>query len=158
MDKNISIIQLIQKGDIDINIEISNLQAGRDINIYIRKFLEKSSDYKNIKAEIQKTEEALHRAVWEEKQFYADKLEKLRKIEQDFITNTLLLAETFSKMELRTEKLRKAKQLFEQGKINEADKILDEKDLRNDQHNLITYLEYLEKRKKILKNDISTNN
>lgn len=158
MDTNISVIQLIKQGEIDLEYEISNLRANGDINIHIRNYLKHSTDYKKITEQINNTIESLQQTTDEnEIKFLTDKLENLRKVEKDFIANCLLLAKTFANMEIRTEKLRKAIYLFEQGKINEADLILNEAELFNDQANLIPYLEYLEERNKMLLNEVSRN-
>ena len=158
MNTNISIIQLIKQGDIDVESEISKLRAGRNININIRVYLKHSSDYHKITEQIEKTKKKLQNADKQQNIYFANKLENLRKVKQDFIVNALLLAKTFSTMEIRTEKLKKAMQLFEQGKITEANKILDEAELYTDQANLIAFNEYLEQKQKFLLNELSKNN
>ncbi len=145
LNTNISIVQLIKAGELDIDFEISNLRAGKDINVSIKNYLKNSPDYHIIVEQVQKVEIDLKNADESEKLHYCDKLQNLLKVQQDFIVNALLLAETFSTLEIRTERLRKAMKLFETGKIIEADKILKEEDLLNDQLNLITYAEFLEK-------------
>ena len=152
-DTNISIIQLIKAGEIDVEFEISNLQAGYDINISIHNYLKKSPDYNKIAEQIERCKANLNSCEDGEKSFYATKLENLQKVEHDFIINALLLAKAFSTMEIRTERLKKAKELFEQGRIKEADKILKESELLQDQTDLIAHLKYLEIRKKYLTNE-----
>ncbi len=153
---NISIIQLIKAGELDVDFEISNLRAGRDINVSIKNYLKNSPDYQIIVEQVQKAQIKLKNTDESEKLHYGDKLQNLLKVQQDFIVNALLLAETFSKLEIRTERLRKAMELFEAGKIIEADKTLKEEDLLNDQLNLISYAEYLEKRQKLITDAIKT--
>ena len=152
-DTNISIIQLIKVGKIDVEFEISNLQAGHDINISIHNYLKKSPDYNKIIEQIEACQANLNSCKDDKKAFYATKLENLRKVEHDFIVNTLLLAKTFSTIEIRTERLEKAKSLFEQSRIREADEILKESYLLQDQTDLIAHLKYLEIRKKYLANE-----
>ncbi len=155
---NISIVMLIKQGELDVNFEISNLRANGDIHISIKNYLKNSPDYKKIEEQVLKAENDLKNADESERLFYADKLQNILKIKQDFIVNALLLAEMFSKLEIRTERLRKAMELFEAGKIIEADKILKEEDLLNDQFNLIAYAEFLEKKQQNLINELNTNN
>ena len=153
---NISIIQLIKSGEISVNYELSNIRAGKDINIHVRTYLEKSDHYKEIQKHINKVRTDLKNAEnIEDKLFLDKKLENLYKVENDFISNTLYLAETLSKIEPRTDKLKKAIELFEQAKIREANAILNEADLLNDQFNLIAFVEYQERRINNLENDIN---
>jgi hypothetical protein len=154
---NISIVQLVKSGEIDVNFEISNLRAGKDINVSIKNFLKKSPDYKTLVEQVRNAENDLRNAPDSEKLFYSERLESIRKVEEDFVVNTLLLAKTFSNLEIRTERLRKSLELFEEGRIKEADEVLKEADLLNDQFNLIAYTEYLEKINKFLKNALTKN-
>lgn len=154
---NISIIQLIKSGSLDIDFEISNVRAGGDINVIIKDYLKKSPDYQTIEEQVQKSELDLKNAPIIEKLYCNEKLQNILKIQQDFIINALLLAETFSILEIRTERLQIAMKLFEIGKIIEADKVLKEEDLLNDQTNLIPYAVYLEKKQKYLIDEIVNN-
>lgn len=155
-DTNISIIQLIKSGEISVSFEISNVRANRDINVYVRTYLEKSDHYTEIQQHIRQTKADMQKAdSLSDKLHFDQKLQNLYKVEQDFIANTLYLAETLSKIEPRTEKLKKAIALFEEGKIREADAILAEVDLLDDQFNLITYVEYQEKKIQNLENDLN---
>jgi len=140
---------LIKSGDISVEFEISNLRAHKDINVHIRTYLEKSDHYKEVRKhiiqvtkELQKTESPVNRLHLNQK------LQNLYKIETDLISNTLYLAETLSKIEPRTDNLKRALELFEQAEIKEADAILNEADLLNDQFNLIAFVEYQEKKSK----------
>lgn len=154
---NISIIQLIKSGDISVNYEISKIKAGEGINIKIRTYLEKSDHYQEIQNHLKEAKSALENAkTLADKLHFGEKLENLKKVETDFISNTLYLAETLSKIEPRTERLKKAIELFEAGKIREADKVLSEADLLNDQFNLIAFAEYQKKKINRLENDCNT--
>jgi tetratricopeptide (TPR) repeat protein len=53
----------------------------------------------------------------------------VQKIETRFRDDVIRLAETFSKIELNSERLRLAKKFFDEGKISEADNVLKEKDM-----------------------------
>ncbi len=155
---NISIVQLVKAGELDVHLEISKIWAKQDINILVKNYLKKSPEYRTLVEQVRSAEEDLRKAPEGEKLFYGERLENIRKVEQDFIVSTLLLAETFSKLEIRTERLALALKLFEEGLINEADKILNEADLLNDQFNLIAYAEFLENRQKYLIDAITKNN
>lgn len=156
-DTNISIIQLIKSGEISVSFEISNVRANRDINVYVRTYLEKSDHYTEIQQHISQIKADMQKAKkLSDKLHFDQKLQTLYKVEEDFIANTLYLAETLSKIEPRTEKLKKAIALFEETKIREADTVLAEADLLDDQFNLITYVEYQEKKIQNLENDINS--
>jgi len=152
---NISIIQLIRSGDFSVDYEISNIRAGKDLNINICTYLEKSDQYKEIEAKIINTKIDLKNACSiEDMLFFDQKLKNLFIVKEDFICNTIYLAETLSKIEPRTDKLKKAIDLFEIAQIYEADLILNEFDLINDQFNLIAINEYQEKKTKNIENEL----
>lgn len=153
-DTNISIIQLIKNGKISVNLEISNIEAQKNVNIYVRQYLNRSPDYLEIKQQIDLSKKYLQNAKGKEKETLTSKLDHLLKVEKDFIINALLLAELFSKVEARTVRLKEAFQLFEEGKIKAADKKLPADDLINDQFHLITYVEYKEAKLKLLENNL----
>ena len=155
---NISIVQLVKAGELDVHLEISKIRARQDINISVKNYLKKSPDYQTLAEQVRGAEEDLRNAPENEKLFYGERLENIRKVEQNFIVSTLLLAKTFSKLEIRTERLAQALSLFEEGLIKEADKILNEADLLNDQFNLIAFAEYLEYRQKYLIDAVAKNN
>jgi len=116
---NISIIQLIKSGDISVNYEISRIKAGEGIDIKIRSYLEKSDHYQEIQQHIKEAEIALKDAKsMTDKLHFGEKLENLKKVETDFISNTLYLAETLSKIEPRTDRLKKAIELFGKKPLN----------------------------------------
>ncbi len=147
-DTRIGILQYIKGGEISVDHEISNLKAGRDINIKIRDFFSNSPDYQKLQAQIQEAQSQLDAAKGtQDRLFYSQKVNDLLEFEKEFKADVLQLANTFSQMELRTERLRQAAELFDQGRFKDADAILKEEDLANDQHNLLIYLDYLEARK-----------
>ena len=55
--------------------------------------------------------------------------DSVQKIETRFREDVIRLAETFSRIEINSERLRLAKKFFEEGKISEADNVLKEKDM-----------------------------
>lgn len=152
-DTNISIIQLIKGGEIKVDYEVANIRAKKDINVHIRAYIQKSDYYNDLQEKIDLTLIEIEKALeLNERLHLNQKLENLQKIEQDFIANTLYLAKTLSKIEPRTDKLKKAVELFEQAKIREADLLLNEADLLNDQFNLIAFVEYQEEKIKFIEN------
>ena len=58
--------------------------------------------------------------------------DSVQKIETRFREDVIRLAETFSKMELNSERLRLAKQFFDDGKIREADNVLNAKEMKQE--------------------------
>lgn len=155
MNTNISIIRLIQTSDLDVNYEISNIRAGGNINIYIRKYLNKTDHYKVIQNHIIETKTKLTiESDVSNNEYLEKKLRNLKKVKEYFIINTLYLAEALSKINPRTDRLRKAINYFEIGEIMNADDILNEAELINDQHNLIALVEYKENKIKTLENEL----
>ena len=151
---NVSIIQLITSGEISVQYEISKIKASEGINIQIRNYLEKSNHYQIIQQHIINTKEDLQNAESiTDKLHLSGKLQNLYKVKKDFVCNTLYLAETLSKIEPRTNKLRKAYQFFEEAKIREADAILNEVDLLNDQFGLLALVRYQKIKINSIEND-----
>lgn len=149
MDSNISILQYIKNGNISINNEISKIKAGKDSNIIVKQFFIKSIDYETLTDEIKIKIDLLDTAINSFKKKHISKeLNNLLILEKEFKIDILLLANTFSKLEIRTERLRKAKKLFELGKFREADAILVESELSNEQFNLLIQIDYLEQKEK----------
>jgi len=58
--------------------------------------------------------------------------DSVQKIETRFREDVIRLAETFSKIELNSERLRLAKQFFDEGKIREADNVLNAKEMKTE--------------------------
>ncbi len=58
--------------------------------------------------------------------------DSVQKIETRFREDVIRLAESFSKMELNSERLRLAKQFFDEGKIREADNVLNAKEMKQE--------------------------
>ena len=141
----LSILQYIKSNNVSIENEIRNLKAGGDINVIINDFIMNSPDYKLLQERIKKAQRKLEnvKELTAKKQL-REELENLYKLEKEFKVDILRLADIFSRMEVRTERLRQARQLFEEGKFKEADAILKEEDLASDQFNLIIYADYLE--------------
>ena len=147
MDSNIGILQYIKSGLISVTDEISNLKAGRNINIVVRQYFENSPDYQKVTREIKvKEKQIINEKNLKRKQNLIGQLSDLFELEKAFKKEVLELADVFSRLDPRTNRLKQALKLFDEGKIKAADKCLSEIDLSNEQENLITLVDYLEKR------------
>ncbi len=154
-DIHISIIQLIKESEISIDYEISNIRANKDVNLHIYTYLKKSNYFNELQDKISEVQAELADAkTLNDELFFSQKLQNLLKVEKDFIVNTLYLAHTLSRIEPRSNKIKKAIELFEQAKIDEADSWLDEADLLNDQYNLIVFIEYQERKLKFIEDEL----
>lgn len=152
---NISIIQLIKASEISVEYEIANIRSDKDINIHISTYLRKSDYFNDLQKHMRQVRTEMNKAEKLSDKLHLDqKLQYLHKIEQDFIANTLYLAQTLAKIEPRTDKLKKTIELFEQAKIMEADAMLNEADLLNDQYNLLAFVEYQAHKIKRLEDDL----
>lgn len=142
-DSNISIIQLIKSGEISVNYEINQIKAKGEINVKIRSYLERSNQYHVIQKQISKTMMDLQKAKNKlDRLHLGEKLQSLYQVEKDFVSNVLYLAGTLSKIKPHTDKLKKAIKFFDEGNIREADAVLLEADLLNDQFALIALKAY----------------
>ncbi|PHN07778.1 hypothetical protein [Flavilitoribacter nigricans] len=148
-DTHIGILFYI-RNHVSIEHEISNIVSGLNTDIRIHEYFQRSPDYQKLLDRIA-AQRARVQALAEDggntHLFEAKKLAELEKAAVAFKTGALRLAETFLKIDVRTERLQKARDLFEQGLISEADKVLVESELLHDQDALIAKMEYLEKRK-----------
>ncbi len=155
MNTNLGIIQYIKTGEVSIEYEINNIKAGQDIDIRIRQFLMNSPDYQILQQEInRKKAQAIQEQEVESKQHLLEGLDNLLKLEKSFKIDVLQLAKVFSKLEIRTERLQKARALFDQGRFKEADQMLVETDLYEDLFNLLTLADFWENRQKSLVHEI----
>lgn len=148
-DVNIGILQYITDYHINIETQISNIKAGLDTDIVIDEFFHKSPDYLRLAEKVQAQEaKVLQLSTSKSEEWYAQAaiLQQLKEAEKQFRSNALSLADTFIKIKPRTERLKQARSLFEEGKFSEADKILREEDLSNDQDELFAQMDYYEQR------------
>ncbi|MCC7210515.1 MAG: tetratricopeptide repeat protein [Candidatus Brocadia sp.] len=115
------------KGDVIIGgSKVTNIYGFVDYQKLVEQIKELEQDLKDIP-----TDKVLSRLN------KGDKLEKLRKQEQDFKQQVIRLAETFNKIEINTERLKQAQQYFAQGKFREADAVLKAEELSLDQKQLL---------------------
>ncbi len=144
-DTNIGILQYIKNGQIAVDVEISKIKAGRHINVRVQQFLMSSPDYQKLFGEIERKQNQIKTVNDTERKIHlSNELNNLLELEKIFKVDILHLAGVFSKLEIRTERLRQAMELFDAGRFKEADAILAEEDLSNDQFNLLILVDYWE--------------
>src|SRR3972149_6589339 len=115
------------KGDVIVGgTKIINIYLSLDYQQLLKEIGDLEQDLKDIP--LDKTVSRLNKSK---------KLEEKRKQLEDFKQEVLRLAGTFSKIEINTERLKKAQQYFTQGKFQEADAILTAEELSHDQEHLL---------------------
>jgi hypothetical protein len=133
-------------------MEISNMVSGQITDVVIGEYFQTSADYQKLQKRITQQDIKVQQLSANEKDGEACdtetmKLQQLKKGEVSFRTNALRLAESFLKIKNDTERLQKAKMLFEKGYILEADKVLVEWEIIDDQETLLAQMHYLQQRK-----------
>ncbi|MEO1385629.1 MAG: hypothetical protein AAFV78_20600, partial [Bacteroidota bacterium] len=119
--------QVNAKGDIIVDgIKATNIYYNADYKALVEEIEEQEEEYKRI------PEDDL---AWRLKK--SQKLEALKKRQRDFRQEIIRLAETFTRIEIKSERLKQAKILFEAGKFKEADTLLNYDDLKGDQERLL---------------------
>ncbi|MEL7119300.1 MAG: hypothetical protein AAFO07_07665 [Bacteroidota bacterium] len=155
MDTNVSLLHYIKTGKVTVDYEISKIEAGGDINLIVKRFFMNSPDYQKLSTEIESKANQLEQEQDPSKKTHLlSALKHLLEIEKNFKIDILKLAKVFSSLKTRTERLRKAVILFDEGRFVEADQILIETELYEDHFNLITLVDYLENRQVSLLNKI----
>ena len=132
------------------NIEICNIQSNRDTSIVVEQFFHRSPDYLELVERLQKQRivfQSLPVELVEQRLIESENLNKLEELIRMFKIDVLQLADIFLKIDLNSSRLIQARQMFEQGLFKEADAILKEEELVQDQHNLLTALDYLEQQR-----------
>lgn len=106
----------------------------------------KSIEYKDLQKQISRLEKLIQLTKDEEEKalLYKELEEEINKLDQ-FKQGVISLAETFQKIEVDTERLKSAKQFFDEGKFKEARAILETEKIENDQHKLLERKSNLEK-------------
>jgi len=108
--------------------------GGDQINLYV------SADYQQILERIKELEADLEDIPEEKVERRLKKsaqLEEQRKRKKDFEQDTIRLVESFSKIEINTERLKKARDFFKEGKLREADAILKAEEMGREQEKLL---------------------
>jgi tetratricopeptide (TPR) repeat protein len=119
-----------------------------------------SHDYQQLIKKIKELEEDLQVIPGSEVQIRlqkSKKLEELKEQEQVFKQDILRLAETFSKIEINTDRLRQAKAYFEQGKFKKADEMLKVNEMLQDQERLLEARRQKEREKEELNKQLKNN-
>lgn len=148
---NINILQHISSKGISIETQISNIQSGKDTDVVINQFFQTSQDYMALlnfvelkKRQLKEFEEG------NESPLIKEEFDRLMAAEQRFRIDALRLAGTLLKISPRTERLRKAYKLYNEGRFLAVDEILNEVDLQNDQEELLALMDYHEKKQEQL--------
>lgn len=146
MTADFGLIQYIKGGDISVETEVSNIRSEKDVHIRIKQYFMNSPDHRKIQKEIDlKTQEVFREKKKDKRNHLKAQLDGLHEIEKQFKIDTLRLANTFSLIDVKSDVISKARRLFDQGKIKEADSILREVDLSSNQFDLILLTDFLEK-------------
>ena len=121
----------------NLNLQNSPVGAIGDHNQVTQNFIVQSADYQALMARI-KDKKRLLRLETDplEKLEISGELEQLETQLEQFKENIVRLAETFSKIEINTERLRQAKDYFDQGQFREADAILQAEEMVKDLNKL----------------------
>ena len=102
-------------------------------NIYVQ-----SVDYQRLVEQIRETQESLEDASKPERRLkLAGRLQELKEQLEEFKSNVFKLYETFTKIEINTERLRQAKAHFDRGEFREADAVLKAEEMTEDLDKLI---------------------
>jgi tetratricopeptide (TPR) repeat protein len=127
------------------NIGVIGDNAQVTQNIYVQ-----SADYQKLIEEIRDTKESLEdvpESKRERRFKLADKLQELEKQLEEFKSNVFKLYETFTKIEINTERLRQAKAHFDLGEFREADAVLKAAEMTSDLDRLIEQDRQLDRQK-----------
>jgi len=135
----------------NLNLPNSNVGAIGDRNQVTQitlNFLELSPDYQALMNRIEDKRSLLElQTDPSKKSKTAGELEQLEAQLEQFKENIVRLAETFSKIEINTERLRQAKDYFEQGQFREADAILQAEEMVKDLNKLLQKDQQLDQQK-----------
>jgi Tfp pilus assembly protein PilF len=100
----------------------------------------KSKEFNDLEKEISEIDELLSELPEEKIELrykYSEKRIKLKEQLEQFKREVLALAQTFERIDINTERLKKAKEYFDKGQIKEADAILNTEDLSTDLDHII---------------------
>ena len=117
------------------NIGVIGDHAQVTQNIYLQ-----SVDYQRLVEQIRDTQESLEdvpASKPERRLKLAEKLQELKEQLEEFKSNVFKLYETFTKIEINTERLRQAKAHFDKGEFREADAVLKAEEMTEDLDKLI---------------------
>ena len=121
----------------NLNLQNSPVGAIGDHNQVTQNFIMLSPDYQALMARIEDKRSLLELQIDPSKKSKTyGELEQLEAQLEQFKENIVRLAETFSKIEINTERLRQAKDYFDQGQFREADAILQAEEIFKDRNKL----------------------
>ncbi|MFM7439261.1 MAG: tetratricopeptide repeat protein [Snowella sp.] len=132
----------------NLNLQNSPVGAIGDHNQVTQNFIVQSPDYQALMAGIKDKKRLLRLEIDPlEKLEISGELEQLEAQLEQFKENIVRLAETFSKIEINTERLRQAKDYFDQGQFREADAILQAEEMVKDLNKLLQKDQQLDQQK-----------
>jgi tetratricopeptide (TPR) repeat protein len=132
------------------NLKLKNSPVGAigDRNQVTQNIIVQSPDYQALMAGIKDKKRLLRLETDPLEQLeISGELQQLEAQLEQFKENIVRLAETFSKIEINTERLRQAKDYFEQGQFREADAILQAEEMVKDLNKLLQRDQQLDQQK-----------
>ncbi len=156
-DARITILQFLSTAS-SPDLEIKKITAGKDISLAIETFFHESPDYQNLQSRIerqQKVYDSIPEENTAERIAASAQMKQLRELEKRFKVDVLQLADIFLRMNVNSGRLSQARTLFESGQFMQADTILKGEDLRTDQNDLLLAVDYWERRKQDILNQIN---
>ncbi|VAV83825.1 TPR-repeat-containing protein? [hydrothermal vent metagenome] len=126
----------------------------------ITKIYGKSHDYQELVSQIKEVEmdiEDLPLDKIERRLEKGKRLAELTKKREDFEGDIIRLAETFTKIPINTERLRLAKEHFEEGRFREADVILKAEEMSHEQNSLLDARKHKTRELDKLEEDLKNN-
>ena len=147
----------------------TQINVGTNEGTIINNLIINSIDYKELTTRYEKSKEERDKIVKRIKTYPTDEsfkkdlitinleIEETEKNIESFKTNVGRLYESFSKIEINTERLRQAKTHFDKGEIKQANAILKAEELANDQTKLLCALELKEKEVTTIKKQLNEN-
>ena len=132
----------------NLNLQNSPVGAIGDHNQVTQNFIVQSPDYQALMAGIKDKKRLLRLETDPLEQLeISGELQQLEAQLEQFKENIVRLAETFSKIEINTERLRQAKDYFDQGQFREADAILQAEEMVKDLNKLLQKDQQLDREK-----------
>jgi tetratricopeptide (TPR) repeat protein len=135
----------------DLNISGNNnigIQNVSHSEINLTQVLGKSSDYNDLLSQLKKEEKYFARLgedEMEERLETSAEIEALKKRIEDFKQDVLKLAQAFQRIEINTERKKRAKEYFDKGEFKEARAVLDFKQLKDEQERILARSDEIEK-------------
>ena len=151
-DTCISILLYI-KDNVSLEQEITRVKSNGQTDIVLNQYFQNSPDFQRLVQKVVDQKEKV--ALLSKDQVDTYRIESL-KLEQFnhsirlFKESALRLAGTFLRITTQSQRLMQARNLFDQGRLREADNLLIEEEMLQDQASLLAQLTYFKQRKQDL--------